>query len=122
MKTPRWISPMEAFTHPNLLKFEKITTYNELLNEEGLLKTKDQLESQGLTFSWWPQLQLQSIYNQDKKTQGFYREYTTLDKILLTIEKKQIQKVHKFLLQWDTQDEEVKETIVKWSKNFGYRA
>ena len=65
------------------------------MNSEGLLKTKIQLENQGLVFSWWPQMQIQSVYNQDKKAQGFYKEYTTFDKLLLTIEEKQIWTIKK---------------------------
>lgn len=102
MKIPRWVSSMEAFTYPNLLKFEKIITYNELLNIEGKLKTKSQLESQGIYVAWLPWMQIQTTYNQDLKAQGSYKEQLPFDKVLINTEDKQIKGLYKLLLQWDT--------------------
>lgn len=119
-KIPRWVSPLEASTHPNLINFEKIIIYNSLLTQVGILKTEEQLESQGLILSWWPLLQIKSIYNQDPKSQGFEKEYSHLDKILLLTEEKQVQQLYKFLLDWEMQNEGVKDTMIQWAKMLGY--
>ena len=50
----------------------------------------------------------------------FYKEQTTFDQILLTSDDKLIRKVYKFLLNWKMEDEQVKEMMVQWAKNFGY--
>lgn len=39
-RLPKWISPIEAITHPNFLDPEKIITYQLLLDEKGELKHK----------------------------------------------------------------------------------
>ena len=65
-------------------------------------------------------MQLRSRYERDFKIYDFCKEQATLDQIILTSDGKLIGKIYKFLLNWKMADEQVKETIVQWAKNFGY--
>lgn len=79
------------------------------------LKPPDQLRNSGNWFQYW---QLLDIYKEVKKNFGFLLKLTDLETCLTEIPNKQISKIYKILLQWYTQDENVKEYMIKWALNF----
>uniref|UniRef100_A0A8C6XLP4 Reverse transcriptase zinc-binding domain-containing protein n=1 Tax=Naja naja TaxID=35670 RepID=A0A8C6XLP4_NAJNA len=106
--------------HPHLLRYDKIITYEELLDEKGELQTRQQLTEQGIELEWWAYLQLQSKYLKDKKELGISKTRTELDEILLGPDEKMIKKTYQVLLEAKLEEEKVKETMIIWMRNFGY--
>lgn len=51
-KTPMWITPIEAFKHPNLIDWHQIKTYKDLIGIDGKIKTVQELEETGIKLSW----------------------------------------------------------------------
>ena len=93
-KIPGWVSPIEAFVHPNLLNVRKILTYTDILDKDRQLKPKQDLIDQGLDASWWSIMQIQSRYERDLKMYDFYKEQTTFDQIMLTSDEKPVSYTH----------------------------
>lgn len=120
MKIPKWVSPLEALTHPNLIQPDSKITYGTLLDEEGKLKSEESLKLQNILQSWWPLLQIRTRYKQDQKEYGFEKQETIMDKALLSTKDKQIKTLYRLLLDWDLKEEEVKDTMIEWAKNFGH--
>lgn len=118
-KISNWVSPMEAFSHPNILESKNIIRYAELLTEEGKLKMKETLEQQNYKLDWWSVVQIESGYAKDK-SQEFYVDKTEFDKLLLDSNKKLIKKMYKWLLELRMEDQVVKECMIKWVQNLGY--
>uniref|UniRef100_A0A2D4MCI9 Uncharacterized protein n=1 Tax=Micrurus spixii TaxID=129469 RepID=A0A2D4MCI9_9SAUR len=114
-----WISILEAVTYPNLLKQRKAITYKDILNGDGVLKTRQDLKQHGMDLEWWEYLQLQARYKGDKKEWGINTQETVLDKILLGSEDKLIGKLYKFPLAYKL-EEQVKETMVVCARDFEY--
>lgn len=59
-------------------------------------------------------------YVKDAKAYGFYKEPKALDQILLGTDEKLINKIHSYLLSIKMEDEQVKEMMIIWARNFGY--
>uniref|UniRef100_A0A8C6VEH8 AIG1-type G domain-containing protein n=1 Tax=Naja naja TaxID=35670 RepID=A0A8C6VEH8_NAJNA len=49
---PFWLSTMEVLIHPNVINLGNIATYKDILNENGELKTKQELPNQGVNLTW----------------------------------------------------------------------
>uniref|UniRef100_A0A8C6XN85 Reverse transcriptase domain-containing protein n=1 Tax=Naja naja TaxID=35670 RepID=A0A8C6XN85_NAJNA len=120
IQTPIWLSTLEALMHPHLLRYDKIITYEELLDVKGDLLTRQQLIDKGIDLEWWAYLQLQSKYAKDKRELGISTTRTELDEILLGQDKKMIKKIYHVLLEAKLEEEIVKETMVLWMRDFGY--
>ena len=58
-KVPEWVSAMEAFTQPTLMKKKKLLRYRDLLKEDLRMKSRKELEERGIIGSkvldWWTQ-------------------------------------------------------------------
>ncbi|KAF7247293.1 LINE-1 retrotransposable element ORF2 protein [Varanus komodoensis] len=119
-KLPRWLSPMEALVYPNVLNFEKIIRYGNILDKYGGLKLEQEIQEQGLNISWWYKVQMQSRYVKDCKTWGFYRDLTEFDQVMLKTDEKIIKRLYDFLLDREMEGEQVKETMITWAQNFGF--
>lgn len=63
---------MEAFMATNLLEWENIIRYKDLLNEQFELKSTEELQSSGWKINLWQKVQLESRYTKDKK-KGFQK-------------------------------------------------
>ncbi|KAF7247671.1 Craniofacial development protein 2 [Varanus komodoensis] len=117
---PRWLSPMEAFVYPNVLNFEKIIRYGDMLDKDGGLKLEQEIQEQGLDISWRYKVEMQSRYAKDCKTWGFYRDLTEFDQVMLKTDEKIIKRLCDFLLDRKMEGEQVKETMITWAQNFGF--
>lgn len=87
-----------------------VFTYKDLLIIDGQkteLKSLNQLGNLGNWFQYW---HLADIYKEDKKNFGFRLKLTDLENCLIN--------TPKILLQWYSQDENVKEYMIKWALNF----
>ncbi|XP_013919861.1 PREDICTED: leucine-rich repeat-containing protein 74A [Thamnophis sirtalis] len=62
--------------------------YTELFNTEGELKSSQELKQEGMEMNWYSYVQIQSRYNEDRKTKGLYNKMTELDKILTGTDEK----------------------------------
>uniref|UniRef100_A0A670ZPK2 Reverse transcriptase zinc-binding domain-containing protein n=1 Tax=Pseudonaja textilis TaxID=8673 RepID=A0A670ZPK2_PSETE len=118
-KVPVWISTMEAMIHPNNLELTKMIKYKDLLDPQGNLKPRLDLQEQGHKIDQWVYLQIQSRYKQDKKEFGINNKLQQLDKILLGSNKKNITKFYNYLLETELEEEIVKGNMIAWSKNVG---
>lgn len=118
-KIPNWISPVEAFSHPPSLKVGRPIRYGDILNKDGNLKSKQEMQLQYKYLDWWTRVQRESRYSKDS-SMGFYREQTKFDQIWLESPLKLIKKICMYLLEIKTEDETVKDCMVKWAHNLGY--
>uniref|UniRef100_A0A2D4PBP5 Uncharacterized protein n=1 Tax=Micrurus surinamensis TaxID=129470 RepID=A0A2D4PBP5_MICSU len=57
LKIPVWLSTMEALIHPNI-NMRNIVRYKDILNEKGELKTKQELNEQGMDMVWYSYMQI----------------------------------------------------------------
>lgn len=119
-RIPRWTSIMEAHIYPNTIDTNKLKTYQDILNEEGKLKTREELRMQNVEIEWWSYLQLKSRYKSDMEKTGIQMEPNQLDKILLGPNEKLITKIYNFLMEYKLAEEVVKENMITWATNFGY--
>uniref|UniRef100_A0A2D4F607 Uncharacterized protein n=2 Tax=Micrurus TaxID=8634 RepID=A0A2D4F607_MICCO len=87
-----------------------MVTYKDLLNEEGELKIKRELQNQGVELAWLLYPQIQSRYEKDAKAHGFYKEPTTFDQILYTIDE-ELKKIYTFLLNLKMEGEQAKDIM-----------
>uniref|UniRef100_A0A2D4HSL6 Uncharacterized protein n=1 Tax=Micrurus lemniscatus lemniscatus TaxID=129467 RepID=A0A2D4HSL6_MICLE len=120
MKVPRWLSTMEAMIHPNRLDIRKMVNHSELLDNQGKLKSNQELKQKGIIIDWWPYLQIQNRYKKDLDEFGFDKGQNQLDKILIGPEQKFISKAYKYLLDFKMEEEMVKSAMIAWVQNFGY--
>lgn len=51
-KIPTWVSPVEAFRHLALMKDQRVLRYEDLLDEEGHLKSSHELSLQNIQIDW----------------------------------------------------------------------
>uniref|UniRef100_A0A670ZNF7 Reverse transcriptase zinc-binding domain-containing protein n=1 Tax=Pseudonaja textilis TaxID=8673 RepID=A0A670ZNF7_PSETE len=119
IKIPIWISTMEVMIHPNNLEITKMIKYKDLLDPQGNLKSRQEIQDQGLKIDQWVYLQIQSRYKQDKKEFGINNKLQQLDKILLGPDKKSITKFYNYLLETELEEEIVKGNMIAWSRNVG---
>uniref|UniRef100_A0A2D4M739 Uncharacterized protein n=1 Tax=Micrurus spixii TaxID=129469 RepID=A0A2D4M739_9SAUR len=120
IKTPVWLSTLEAIVHPNFMNLGKIITYKDL-DGKGGLKFRHELKEEGIQLEWWAYLKIQSRYKKYKKEWDIQRELMALDKILLGTEGKTIKIIYNYLLEYKMEEEQVKEVMIKWAQNFGYK-
>lgn len=66
---------------------------------------------------WWTYYQIKSLFEQDKKSFGFQCQLTDLETIWRKGEGKSISKIYKWLLKWETLDEQIKAQMIKWAIN-----
>uniref|UniRef100_A0A2D4KK41 Uncharacterized protein n=1 Tax=Micrurus paraensis TaxID=1970185 RepID=A0A2D4KK41_9SAUR len=99
---------MEAMIYPNTLDINKMIRYNQLLDDQGILKTNQKLKEEGIGIDWWPHLQTKC--KKDVEEFGIDRMPQQLDKILLGSEEKFIIKMYNYLLKFDREEEAVKLT------------
>lgn len=99
----------------------KWQTYKDLLAEENnqiKMKKYDILKQAELC--WLQYHQLNIIFEEDRKTNGFDNKISDLDRERLSNDKKNLSKTCKLLLNWNLKDEVVKDVMVKWAQDFGY--
>uniref|UniRef100_A0A8C7E3S4 Reverse transcriptase domain-containing protein n=1 Tax=Naja naja TaxID=35670 RepID=A0A8C7E3S4_NAJNA len=120
LKVPLWISTLEAVTHPNVMDYDNIIRYKDLLLETGELKNKNQIIIQGKEISWWPFLQIQTQYKKDLQQFGFSTNIQEFDKIWLGEEKKSISRIYRFFLNHKLKGETMMATMIKWTKNMAH--
>uniref|UniRef100_A0A2D4GGX1 Uncharacterized protein n=1 Tax=Micrurus corallinus TaxID=54390 RepID=A0A2D4GGX1_MICCO len=106
LKIPNWISPLEAVVHPNITEIKKMARCTEILDTQGNLKSRQELEG-------WNKIGLVDVYanaNKILKRQefGINNGLQKLDKILIGPEEKLLSKIYKYLLEWDRTEEIVK--------------
>uniref|UniRef100_A0A803T1R0 Reverse transcriptase domain-containing protein n=1 Tax=Anolis carolinensis TaxID=28377 RepID=A0A803T1R0_ANOCA len=120
-KLPQWTSIQEAFKQSGNSKGNKRwPTYAEILKktQDNLqLKSLIEINQQGYNMNWFEYAQIHQQYQKDVHT-GFEEEKTDLDKILQS-RNKQLSKFYSLLLKLHTEDEYIKECMVKWAKNIG---
>lgn len=118
--TPSWLVPLEAITYSSLYNREKHLSYRELLDAHGCLKTRIELELQGIKLDWWSYAQISSKYKKDKEKSGIDMTQQEIDGIILGKEERILSKIYKFLITYWIGDEIVKDSMIAWGRNIGY--
>ena len=65
-------------------------------------------------------MQLMECFKLDKKKYRFVNETTNFENQLCMNDELIITKMYKMLLQLNMEDEQVKDCMIKWARNFGY--
>uniref|UniRef100_A0A2D4HSL7 Uncharacterized protein n=1 Tax=Micrurus lemniscatus lemniscatus TaxID=129467 RepID=A0A2D4HSL7_MICLE len=111
---------MEAMISQNTLDMSKKVRGREVLDEQGKLKTNQELKEQSIFIDWWPYLQLQNRYKKGMEEYGIYTKQQQLDKILIGPEEKCIVKMYNYLLKVALEEEVVKSCMIAWAKILGH--
>lgn len=119
-KIPKWWSPMEALIFPNTLEIGKIMRYQDLLNHEGELTPRHQLQNGDTNIDWWHYTQIYSRYKADKIKYGIAKDLNELDRILLGADQKMITKTYNYLLRDKLIEETVKHNMTMWARDIGH--
>lgn len=91
--------------------------YEDLWKEEGNeinIKPEQELKE---TTNWWTYYQYKNLFRQDENTYGFRRDLSELEQILIGENQKVISKLYKWLLRWETIEEQIKSQMIKWAIN-----
>uniref|UniRef100_A0A803SRA5 Reverse transcriptase domain-containing protein n=1 Tax=Anolis carolinensis TaxID=28377 RepID=A0A803SRA5_ANOCA len=121
-KTPLWFAPLEA-TQRRLLGWQKWPTYREVIkisNMPGVappLKDIEEIKKQYKNITWLQFYQLKECYKRDKEI-GFNTNTNFWD-ILLKREKKIITLIYNKILEWNTEMNIIKDSMLNWSRNIG---
>uniref|UniRef100_A0A803TNY9 Reverse transcriptase domain-containing protein n=1 Tax=Anolis carolinensis TaxID=28377 RepID=A0A803TNY9_ANOCA len=118
-KTPLWVSSMEARQRREL-GWNTWPTYRDILEKEGreiTLKSQEELKLKYGNLTWLQYYQLKESFNKDK-IQGFEDKVTPWD-VILDKGKRKIAKIYKFLLEWSTEKEQIKECMTNWARDLG---
>uniref|UniRef100_G1KWC4 Reverse transcriptase domain-containing protein n=1 Tax=Anolis carolinensis TaxID=28377 RepID=G1KWC4_ANOCA len=118
-KVPMWFSPMEA-EHMRELPKKKWLTYRQLLNienQEHRLKSYEEVKQLEPSMSWLNYWQLKESFKEDQKI-GFEQRDTGWDRVLKS-DNKTIKILYQQLLTWETEEDQVKEVMIKWAKEVG---
>uniref|UniRef100_A0A803TZ67 Reverse transcriptase domain-containing protein n=1 Tax=Anolis carolinensis TaxID=28377 RepID=A0A803TZ67_ANOCA len=118
-KTPLWVSSMEARQRREL-GWNTWPTYRDILEKEGReikLKSQEELKLKYGNLTWLQYYQLKESFNKDK-IQGFEDKVTPWD-VILSKGKRKIAKMYKFLLEWSTEKEQIKECMTNWARDLG---
>ena len=67
---------------------------------------------------WWSLNKLESRYRKDGNL-GFFEGEVQVDKLWIYSDEKIIKKMYTYLLEYELEDERVKETMIKWARDFG---
>uniref|UniRef100_A0A803TVZ8 Reverse transcriptase domain-containing protein n=1 Tax=Anolis carolinensis TaxID=28377 RepID=A0A803TVZ8_ANOCA len=118
-KTPLWLSPLEAYQRREL-GWISWPTYKEVLNwsnRNGLpeIKKLEEIQIKYKNISWLHYYQLRDCFRADKK-QGFSPSDEFWD-IILHREKKVLTILYNKLVEWSTEKEVIKESMLKWSRD-----
>lgn len=121
---PQCCSPHEAFFgkegigKPNWLYYSDLLTINP--EGEAVIKSQAELRETGITCHWYLHRQLYERWKIDKKLKGIETQKTQWEEIMLKGKTKLISRYYKMLQEWDTEEEVVRHTMVKWAQNVGH--
>uniref|UniRef100_A0A670ILE0 Reverse transcriptase domain-containing protein n=1 Tax=Podarcis muralis TaxID=64176 RepID=A0A670ILE0_PODMU len=119
-RTPRWLSPLEAKEVKKLNMGSNWPKYFEMIEQDG---EKVKLQSfEKLKFKvrdWLHYRQINEVFKQDRK-KGFQVEKSKLETELLEPNTKNLSRMYNLLLKWNTQDEMVKSSMIKWAQDIGH--
>lgn len=119
-KIPPWTSPQEAFfRRTKSYKDMKWMTYKDILNEDGKIKTLEQLKDEVNLNDWYLYRQLLERYRIDEKNEGINHGNTELDHIIFDEKPKHTAKYYKILLNRDLEQDKIKDTMLKWAAETG---
>lgn len=111
-KRPQWLVPIEIIKLHTEYRHDEKLTYKELTYwKETEIKLKEEK-------GWWRYSQIKYLFYTDKRTYGFRKEDSELEKVLTGGKEKVISKIYKVLLGWYTEDETVKVQVISWAENF----
>lgn len=116
MERSEWISPLEvsdARFYPNVGVMYKDLT--KIQGKNVIIKSREELPDE---INWFQYYQILSIFENDKKKYGFKRKNSQLEEIILKNEEKLISKIYKQLITWHSEEELVKNSMIKWATNF----
>lgn len=117
-KRPLWLVPMEIIKLHTDYRPEEKLTYKDLIYWTGTeIKLKEE-ENISVKIGWWRYNQIKDLFCMDKRTYGFRKEDSELEKVLTGGKEKVISKIYKVLLGWYTEDETVKVQMISWAENF----
>uniref|UniRef100_A0A2D4PIT2 Uncharacterized protein n=1 Tax=Micrurus surinamensis TaxID=129470 RepID=A0A2D4PIT2_MICSU len=94
--------------------------YKELVDEQGELKTLEELKEQGIILDWWAYMQIQVKFKKDSKEQGIDKEVQKLDQILTGKDTKFITRTYNYLLEVELEEKIVKGPMIAWARNVGH--
>lgn len=95
----------------------------ELLEQEHgewKMKSKEQLTADGFGFQWFSYVESRQRYKVDKWTFGTEQHRTEFETELCANDGRLVAKMYKPVLRFETEEEQIKKCMIKWTKNFDY--
>lgn len=74
------------------------------------IRTEEELNYK---YDWWLYLQIKDLFQKDLRISDFREQMTELETLLMGEPTKIVSKIYKLLLKWYTEDEFVKEQMIK---------
>uniref|UniRef100_A0A8D0KLK4 Reverse transcriptase domain-containing protein n=1 Tax=Salvator merianae TaxID=96440 RepID=A0A8D0KLK4_SALMN len=123
-RIPMWVSPHEALfkefgRRERWIKYEEVLSKNNETDEFSL-KTREQLNQEGLEVQWLMYTQLMDVFKEDKRRMNFELERQKWEEKLEKEERGIVGVLYDFLLKIELEQEQVKDCMIKWAQNFGY--
>uniref|UniRef100_A0A803TK04 Reverse transcriptase domain-containing protein n=1 Tax=Anolis carolinensis TaxID=28377 RepID=A0A803TK04_ANOCA len=118
-RTPRWLSPLEA-SQRRLLGWTDWPRYGEIIKKERQeheLLSQQEIKDKYSNITWLQYWQLKEFFNKDK-SHGFMDKENKWDKVWIS-DNRTLSKIYKYLNEWNTETEIVKNCMTKWAKNIG---
>ena len=122
-KIPCWVSSQEAMHRRDFTMTHKWLTYNDLLElsqGEYKLKSRENLLEEGYVCQWFSYTQIKQRFKIEEKNGGFEQAESEFGIALCTNDEHVIAKLYKLLLKYETEDEQVKDCMIKWAQNVGH--
>lgn len=116
-------SPHEAFFSKERIPRTKWIKYSDLVKEvrgEKELKAQEELKAVGINCHWYLYRQLRERWKMDERLIGINSKKSKWEEIVEKGERKMITRNYKMLLEWDTEEEIIRESMIKWSQNVGH--
>lgn len=105
--------PLEIIDLPSKNVEDKVVTYQDfIVFEERKFKLKN-AQDLPISTDWFQYFQVRNLFDRDNKVLGFRNKNSKLEKILLAESRTSISDIYKLLLMCFTEDEVVKNSMVK---------
>lgn len=123
MKIPLWCSPHEAFFGKEKIPKQNWIRYSDLIKEtqdDIEMKSQEELKDSGIYCHWYLFRQLRERWRMDKKLVGIQKKRSDWEENTLKGKKKLISRYYKMIMDWETEDEIIRHSMVRWAQNIGH--
>lgn len=121
-RIPQICSPHEAFFGKESIPKLKWLRYRDLIKsnmEAEELKSQEELRQTEIECHWYLYRQLRERWKLDRKMTGINKNITDWEEIINKGKRKLITRYYKLLLTWETEEEIIRESMVRWAQNMG---